>query len=109
MLDQNRATKQRRWLVPSSLQSGCREEGCPRPYLPLCVSADVAPDLGSLTPVGSLLCAPCPRPAGGRWGGGLARPPEPGVRCSEQSRPGASQTGKLHPRVTKQLSSSADE
>lgn len=51
----------------------------------------------------------CPLPEARRswWGEGLAcAPTEPGAGCSELSRPGASQTEKLHPRVTKQSSSS---
>ena len=44
------------------------------------------------------------------WGEGLAcTPTEPGAGCSEQSCPSASQKEKLHPRVTKQSSSSAAE
>lgn len=61
-------------------------------------------------PAGTPLQGVSWRPAGGGWGSGRAcTPAGPGASCSEQLCPSVSQTGKLHPRVTKRLSCSAAE
>lgn len=81
-----------------------RERGRPRPVLHA-RSTGEASGLGSRSRLGP--CSPAPGRGWARaW---LARPLRAWCGMFEQSCPSASQTGKLHPRVTEQLSSSAAE
>lgn len=91
------------WGAASGREGGVNAEVAPPPGVGLPPEPSLPP-APRTSPTAGTLPSRRPEEAGGAGDCAFAHPPEPGARCSEQLCPSASQTGKSHPRVTKQLS-----